>query len=142
MATLDQLHVLPANLDELARVFELLDGAAEALSLPDERRGVVALVVEEAFVNLCRHAYRGREDGAVTLRLSGRAGELAVELRDAGPAFDPIREAPKPRLDASVEERRPGGLGVELMRRMTDEIRYRRDGDENVLTMLFRWPAG
>jgi anti-sigma regulatory factor (Ser/Thr protein kinase) len=139
MTRLDQLHVLPANLDELARVFDLLDGAAETLLLPDERRGVVALVVEEAFVNLCRHAYRGRADGAVTVRLSGHVGELAVELRDTGPAFDPIQEAPKPKLDASIEERRPGGLGVELMRRMTDELRYRRDGDENVLTMFFRW---
>jgi anti-sigma regulatory factor (Ser/Thr protein kinase) len=142
MATLDQLHVLPASLDELSRVFELLDGAAEALSLPDERRGVVALVVEEAFVNVCRHAYRGRAEGAVTVRLRGHLGELAVELRDTGPAFDPIQEAPKPKLDATIEERRPGGLGVELMRRMTDEIRYRRDGEENVLVMVFRWSAG
>jgi anti-sigma regulatory factor (Ser/Thr protein kinase) len=142
MTTLDQLHVLPASIDELSRVFELLDAAGDTLSLPDDRRGVVALVVEEAFVNLCRHAYRGRDDGAVTMRLSGRAGELGVELRDTGPAFDPIQEAPKPKLDASIEERRPGGLGVELMRRMTDEVRYRRDGDENVLLMVFRWAAG
>jgi len=139
MPRLDQHHVVPATVEQLSTMFDLLDSAAGDLALPDERRGIVALVVEEAFVNLCRHAYKGRDDGTVRVRLSGVAGQLAVELRDSGPAFDPIAQAPRPRLDASVEERRPGGLGVELMRRMTDELRYRRDGDENVLTMVFRW---
>ena len=138
----DTVHVLPANVEQLSALFDLLDTAAESAALPDERRGVVALVVEEAFVNLCRHAYRDREDGIVTVRLSAGAGELSVELRDTGPAFNPIEQAPRPKLDASLEERRPGGLGVELMRRMTDALHYRREGDENVLVMVFRWPAG
>jgi anti-sigma regulatory factor (Ser/Thr protein kinase) len=142
MPHLDQHHVVPANVEQLSTVFDLLDAAADGLALPEERRGIVALVVEEAFVNLCRHAYRGRADGAVKVWLSGSVGELAVELRDTGAAFNPIEQAPKPRLDASIEERRPGGLGVELMRRMTDALRYCRDDSENVLTLVFRWPAG
>lgn len=141
MSHLDQHHVIPANVEQLSSMFDLLDAAADGLSLPEERRGMVALVVEEAFVNLCRHAYRGRADGAVKVRLSGSDGELFVELRDTGPAFNPIEQAPKPKLDASVEERRPGGLGVELMRRMTDALHYTRDDSENVLTMVFRWPV-
>ena len=140
MLRVDQHHVVPANLEQLSTMFDLVHSAADGLALPEERRGAVALVVEEAFVNLCRHAYRGRADGAVSVRLSGTEGELTVELRDSGPAFDPIEQAPRPRLDATLEERRPGGLGVELMRRMTDELRYQRVGGENVLTMVFRWP--
>jgi serine/threonine-protein kinase RsbW len=139
MRPFDRHHVLPATVAQLSSVFDLLDDAATRCSLPDDRRGIVALVVEEAFVNLCRHAYRGRDDGVVGVRLSAREGELAVELRDSGPPFNPIEQAPKPKLDASLEERRPGGLGVELIRRMTDELRYQRDDSENVLTMVFRW---
>ena len=139
MPRIDQRHVVPASIEQLSTMFDLLHSAANGLALPEERRGIVALVVEEAFVNLCRHAYRGRDDGAVGVRLSGAEGELTVELRDSGPAFDPIEQAPRPNLDASVEERRPGGLGVELMRRMTDELQYQRIGAENVLTMVFRW---
>ena len=142
MARLEERHRVPAELGQLPAVFALASAAASALAIPAERHGLVALVVEEAFVNLCRHAYRGRTGGVVAIRISGSAGELAVELRDSGPAFDPIAEAPRPRLDAAVDERRPGGLGVELMRRLTDELRYRREGEENVLTMIFRWGVG
>lgn len=142
MPPFDQHHVLPATVEQLSSVFDLIDDAAGRCSLPDDRRGIVALVVEEAFVNLCRHAYRGRADGVVRVRLFGSGGRLAVELRDSGPAFNPIEQAPRPKLDASLEERRPGGLGVELMRRMTDELHYKRDEAENVLTMVFRWPTG
>ena len=142
MQAIDRRHVLPANVERLPAMFDLLDAAAAEVSLPEDRRGVVALVVEEAFVNLCRHAYRDHSGGEVGVRLLGRNGELAVELRDSGPAFNPIEQAPKPKLDATLEERRPGGLGVELMRRMTDELHYVREGSENVLTMIFRWPPG
>lgn len=142
MPPLEHCHALPAQVERLAELFAALDAAGKVVSLPEERLGVVALVVEEAFVNLCRHAYRGRDNGVVALRFFGDDGELAVELRDTGPPFNPIDQAPRPKLDASLEERRPGGLGVELMRRMTNELRYRREGDENVLTLVFRWPAG
>ncbi len=133
-------RVLPARVERLAELFDLVGVAAGEVALPDDRRGVVDLVVEEAFVNLCRHAYRGRADGTVGVLVTGAAGELVVELRDSGPPFNPVHEAPRPDLTLGVEARKPGGLGVELMRRMTDELRYCRVDGENVLAMVFRWP--
>jgi serine/threonine-protein kinase RsbW len=133
-------RVVPAHVEQLAELFDLVGAVAAEVALPDDRRGVVDLVVEEAFVILCRHAYRGRDDGAVAVLITGRAGELEVELRDSGPEYNPVEQAPRPDLTLGVEARKPGGLGVELMRRMTDELRYRRDGGENVLAMVFRWP--
>jgi anti-sigma regulatory factor (Ser/Thr protein kinase) len=131
--------VLPARVERLAELFDLVGVAGGELGLPDDRRGVIDLVVEEAFVNLCRHAYHGREDGMVGVLITGATGELVVELRDSGPAFNPIAEAPRPDLTLGVEARKPGGLGVELMRRMTDELRYQRTDGRNVLAMIFRW---
>ena len=132
-------RVLPAQIERLTELFGLVGAIAASVDLPEERRGVVDLVVEEAFVNLCRHAYEGRDDGKVGVAITGRSGELQVELRDSGPAFNPIEEAPRPDLTLGVEARKPGGLGVELMRRMTNELRYRRDAEQNVLAMVFRW---
>jgi serine/threonine-protein kinase RsbW len=131
--------VLPARVEKLVDLFDRVEEAATAVAIPDERRGGVHLVVEEAFVNLCRHAYHGRADGEVGVTISARTGELEVELSDSGPAFNPIDEAPRPDLTLGVEARKPGGLGVELMRRMTDDLRYRRDDGLNVLTLTFRW---
>jgi anti-sigma regulatory factor (Ser/Thr protein kinase) len=139
MACTRHARALPAAVERLVELFELVETASSEVALPEDRRGVVDLVVEEAFVNLCRHAYRGRDDGVVGVLITGRNRELTVELRDTGPAFNPIEQAPRPDLTLGVEERTPGGLGVELMRRMTDELRYRRDDGENVLAMTFRW---
>jgi serine/threonine-protein kinase RsbW len=130
---------LPAQIERLVELFELVEAAASEVALPEDRRGVVDLVVEEAFVNLCRHAYRGTNDGEVGVVITGCDGEMTVELTDSGPAFNPIEQAPRPDLTLGVEARKPGGLGVELMRRMTDELRYHRADGHNVLAMVFRW---
>ena len=53
---------------------------------------------------------------------------------DDGSAFDP-REAPLPNLDAPLEERQAGGLGMHLVRETMDEIDYRREDGRNVLTV-------
>ena len=59
------------------------------------------------------------------------------ELRDRGLAFDPW-EAPEPVRPTSLEEAPIGGLGIHLMRRVSDGLGYRRDGGGNVLTLEFR----
>jgi anti-sigma regulatory factor (Ser/Thr protein kinase) len=53
---------------------------------------------------------------------------------DNGIPFDP-HDAPAPNLDAPIEERTPGGLGVHLVKATMDDVQYRRDGDRNVLTI-------
>jgi anti-sigma B factor antagonist len=72
----------------------------------------------------------------VTIEYAG--GEMHIELRDRGPAFDPTR-ATVPVPPTEGEERAPGGWGLELVRRHVDEIRYQRDADENVLCLTKRF---
>lgn len=91
------------------------------------------LAVEEWVVNLCRHAYPGGEGPIDVAVLEGR-DNLTVEIADYGPPFDPTA-SPEPDVNAPLAEREPGGLGLLLMRRMTDEVRYRRDGPRNVVTL-------
>jgi anti-sigma regulatory factor (Ser/Thr protein kinase) len=45
---------------------------------------------------------------------------------------------PEPDLTRAVEQRTPGGLGVHLMRKLTDEVSYERLGDKNCLTLKKR----
>ena len=61
-----------------------------------------------------------------------RAG-LWAELTDDAAAFDPLRQAPAPDLEASVAARPIGGLGVHLVRRLIDRADYRREAGRNVL---------
>ncbi len=67
-------------------------------------------------------------------------GELALCLEDDGPAFDPLA-APMPDLDAPIEDRPIGGLGIHLLREMMDELEYTRLDSRNRLTLRKRIAA-
>ena len=74
------------------------EGAREA-SLPEARLGELDLLIEEVFMNVCRHAYPDGMQGIVTLTYSVPApGELSVEVADQGVEFNPLTAAPAPRL--------------------------------------------
>ena len=108
-------------------------GAAEA-TLPEARIGELDLVVEEIFMNVCRHAYPDGTQAIVTLTYSVPApGELSVEVADQGREFDPLTAAPAPpALDSASLP--IGGWGVFLVKNFASSLTYRRDCGWNRLT--------
>ena len=60
-----------------------------------------------------------------------------LEFRDQGPAFDPL-SGPAPDLDAPLEQRPVGGLGLVLVRALVEDARYLREGPFNVLRLVKR----
>ena len=89
----------------------------------------VALVVEELVTNLGTH---GRcRDKPTTVRIVVEPDQVKGEIVDTGPAFDP-RTAPDPDIDASISDRRIGGLGLYLVRQLTRSLEYSRRNSENL----------
>ena len=70
--------------------------------------------------------------------LSVGDGVVMAEISDDGRAFDPL-QVPPPDLDADLELRPIGGLGVHFMKTLMDEVAYRREGGRNILTMRKRF---
>jgi serine/threonine-protein kinase RsbW len=100
--------------------------------------GELIVAVNEAVVNIVRHAYRN-EPGEVEVTVGCSEGEIVVILLDHGPPFDPATVL-RPDLTLPLEERPFGGLGVHFMHEFCDELRYRRDpGGRNELTLLKRF---
>lgn len=82
----------------------------------------VDFVIEELFTNMVKYATGS--DAAVRVSLTKIAGGVEVSLTDFGvERFDPT-QAPEVDINAPIEERRPGGLGLHLIRKMVDSIRY------------------
>lgn len=96
----------------------------------------LSLAVDEAVSNILRHAYQGHA-GHIELRMGVKGSDVWIELRDWGPFFDPTT-VPEPSLQAPLEKREVGGLGIHLMRQAVDELVYRREGDVNILRMVKR----
>jgi serine/threonine-protein kinase RsbW len=111
------------------------DLAAEA-GVPAEKVSRLDLAIEEWATNVCRYAYRGG-DGSVWVAVGRDGPTLVVELTDEGSPFDPTAAA-EPDVSLPLSERSPGGLGLLLIRRMVDELSYRRDGHRNVVTLAVR----
>jgi anti-sigma regulatory factor (Ser/Thr protein kinase) len=114
-------------------VVAFVSGLAGRAGLAADQAMRLELAVEEWVVNLCSHAYAGGA-GEVEVAVLKGEGELLVEIIDEGPPFDPTASA-DPDVALPLEQREPGGLGLLLIRRMTDEVRYSRDGGRNTITL-------
>jgi serine/threonine-protein kinase RsbW len=125
---------LTARIDSLGVATAFVSACALRQGLAPGPVSKIALALEEALVNICTHAYpEGPGEVEIACRLEGDRFE--VEIADTGIPFD-LTALPDPDLGAGVAERPVGGLGVFLMKRMMDEVRYRREGVRNILTLV------
>jgi serine/threonine-protein kinase RsbW len=91
--------------------------------------------LEEATINKMSYAYHKRS--SYTVGIKNEADSFAVRMTDGGIAFDPLLAA-LPDVSSPVEVRRVDGLGIFLMRKMVDDVRYERTGDRNILMLIIR----
>jgi serine/threonine-protein kinase RsbW len=136
-----QTLTFPGRFDSLAAISEFVARAAEAADLDERAVYAVQMAVDEACSNIIEHAYGGEGRGAIECTCRVHDDGLTVVLRDYGRIFDPT-SVPEPDLDASLEERTQGGLGLYFMRQLMDEVHFEfTPNSGNVLTMVKRREA-
>ncbi len=98
----------------------------------------VHLALDEVLTNVMSYGYTDDRTHEITVRLGisdGRSPRrIEVQVEDDGRPFNPL-EVPPPNVDAPVEDRPIGGLGIYLVRRAMDDLEYRRQRGKNVLVM-------
>jgi serine/threonine-protein kinase RsbW len=94
-----------------------LTAIARLHELPEETLGDLKLALTEACTNSVRHAYENGE-GAVEIRYELHPDRLVVEVSDEGPGFTP----PTHELGLTGEDLSEGGLGIAIIRALTDEL--------------------
>lgn len=126
----------PAKLENLQKFILLISDFAKAAGFTEKRIREVELATEEALLNIFNYAYPESVDGEVEVRcrMDENSG-LIIEISDNGKPFD-VQSSPNPDLNLDVLERKIGGLGIFLMRKMADEVRYRRERKHNILTLV------
>lgn len=99
------------------------------------------LALEELVTNTISYGCSDGREHAITISLHLEGADLHMRVEDDAMAFNPLeREAPD--LNAPLEERPIGGLGVHLVRKLMDDVRYERTGTHNVLSMRKRATDG
>jgi serine phosphatase RsbU (regulator of sigma subunit)/putative methionine-R-sulfoxide reductase with GAF domain/anti-sigma regulatory factor (Ser/Thr protein kinase) len=135
-------QTFPARFESLNAIREFVATAARSAGLDEKEVYNVQLAADEAASNITEHAYQGVADGQIEISAQVVDDELQIVLRDQGKPFDPD-EIDEPNVDATLEERAVGGLGLLFMRKLMDELRFAYAPESgNTLTMIKRLPAG
>ena len=107
---------------------------ADAHAVPAGVRRSLSVALDELLNNTIAYGFAGRGDGEVRIEVELHADRVCATLSDDGGPFNPLEMA-APDTALSVEQRRVGGLGIHLVRRMMDDVAYQRRADRNVVTL-------
>jgi len=126
------LHI-SSNLANLSEVRRFIQQTAVALTNDIEVIGDLVLAVDEAVTNIIVHGYQNNS-GDIEIGLSVDKNKLIVSLSDQAAAYDPTN-LPIPDTKAPLTIRKPGGMGVHLIRNLVDEISYERTNGWNIFVL-------
>jgi serine/threonine-protein kinase RsbW len=128
---------LPARLESVTEVRSFLRRKMSRWNLEAGLANRVELALEEALVNISRYAYPNHPGEVEVHCCLGDEGQLHLEIHDWGLPYNPLeRGRPDPSQD--LASRRVGGWGVELIRRMVDDLKYTYAQGKNILSLTFR----
>ncbi|HEY3276080.1 MAG TPA: ATP-binding protein [Syntrophorhabdaceae bacterium] len=129
--------VVAAKLENLEALISHVAESARDAGFDSKRISELQIAAEEALVNVMSYAYES-EGGDVDVACGPTEHDrFMIEISDKGAPFDPL-SAVEPDTSADVTERKIGGLGILLIRKLMDEVRYRHEDGKNILTLLIR----
>ena len=127
-----------ANFDLLDDIRDFVGDMARKVGFSDREVYSIQLAADEASSNIIEHAYAGVQDGKLEVECNIFEGGMKIIMRDRGKPFNPS-SVPEPNVNADLAERKIGGLGMYLMRKLMDEVTYVSSVDGgNTLTMIKR----
>jgi anti-sigma regulatory factor (Ser/Thr protein kinase) len=129
---------VPSTTENLAMIREFAAHVGAQAGMDDSAVSKLELAVDEACANVIEHAYGADTSQEVTVRAVFDEETLQIIVEDSGRRFDPTR-IPAEDLRTLVAERRTGGLGMQLMKSLMDEVHYEVTPEQtNQLRMVKR----
>ncbi len=127
---------IPGTLDGLAEAARMAAAFCEEAEVPGRTQRNLLTALDEVLANVINHGLAGAE-GTIELTMGRNAGVVAVGVADTARPFNPL-QAPVPDTSLPLERRKLGGLGIALVRALTDEVTYERKDGHNHLTLRWR----
>lgn len=126
---------LQASLEKLDEVLAFVEESLEKNECPMKVLMQVQIAVEEIFVNIAHYAYDS-EQGMVTIRVEvgGDPLQVIITFIDQGIPYDPLKKE-DPDVTLSAEERKIGGLGIFMVKKSMDDVKYEYTDGKNILTI-------
>ncbi|HFE63922.1 MAG TPA: HAMP domain-containing protein [Caldithrix sp.] len=115
--------IIPAQMSYLQQVREFIEHIGKKNRFSDKVTNSFKLVVDEACTNIIRHGYRDVKNGQIVIRAIVRRLSLTMVVIDRGKSYDP-RQVQNPDLQKYISIGKKGGLGIFMMRKLMDDIKY------------------
>ena len=117
---------------DLAQLLSLVDSFGQGQGWTAHALSQVRLVLEELVVNIVSYGSQDGQAPELAVSLAQQGQVLDMVISDNGVAFDPL-QATAPDLNADLDHRPVGGLGIFLVTELADTVRYQREGAWNRL---------
>ena len=130
------LHV-PGTLEAIRPATEQAESWLAGQQVSFEGMYLASLTIEELVTNCIKYGYDSPEGHTIDMVFSVEDHVLTIEVVDDGNPFNPL-DAPAPDLSSPIEHRALGGLGLHLLRELSDDASYERRDGTNRLTLLKR----
>ena len=125
---------LTNDIADVAKLSTFIKDYCAGLGLEGAAVKGIRLALEESVVNVMEYAYPGGERGTLKVMADSDRQELRLTVTDSGIPFDPTAVI-EPDTTLGAENRPVGGLGIHLVRRLSDSVHYQRKDGKNILTM-------
>ena len=123
-----------ASTEHLSEVRDFVAKHARNFGFKKQDVADIRLAVDEAYTNIIKHSYKNDDQKSVDIELGYHGDEFWISLLDTGEAFDPSNYS-KPDVRQKIKEKKRGGVGVFLIKKLMDQVEYLNDGTTNEIRM-------
>lgn len=123
---------IEAKTENLDQVLAFVDEELEKYECGMKTQMQIDIAVKEIFVNIAHYAYNPAV-GKATIRIEVTDGIVSLTFIDNGIPYDPLAKE-DPDITLSVEERQIGGLGIFMVKKSMDDVKYEYKDGSNILT--------
>jgi len=123
-STNKQTISLKNRISDCSKLSDFLTSYANAFNISEDVYNDLRLVLEETFINIASYAFDIKDSENITIELDGNADKISITFTDTGIAFDPL-----------TDDHCEGGMGIHIIKSLSDHQEYNRVGQSNVFTV-------
>lgn len=125
---------MQASTKHLAEVRDFVAEHASEFGFGSQEISDIRLAVDEAFTNIIKHAYKDDGQQSVKVSLGHNSETFWISLFDSGKSFS-LTDYKEPDIKEKIKQKKRGGVGVYLIKKLMDDVEYLHEGPQNEIRM-------
>lgn len=129
-----QIIALQNRTSESSKLSDFLAEFISTNGIPDTIHNDLRLAAEEAFINIVNYAFPNKETHTISIEICSASNTVSITFIDSGIEFNPLLPLNN-NPDKDTKDFSEGGMGINLIKSLTDQQKYNRIKQRNVFTV-------